>query len=194
MKRDELTGILDFVRRAEGLKSTLRSTWTRTGRQESAAEHSWRLALLALLLRRQYPDLDEMKLLGMCVVHDLGETINGDIPAPEQGEAKAEEERRDMLDLLRPLAEPQRSDVLALWQEYEDGQTPEAKLVKALDKLETLLQQSQGETPPSFDYAFNLHYGEAWTDLDELIREIRAAVDLETENCLLARRCGRAVK
>jgi len=183
---NNIYNILDFLRRAEGLKSTLRTTWMRDGRQESAAEHSWRLALFAMMVGRQYPELDALRIMQLCVVHDLGETINGDIPAPEQTGCKTDEERADMVDLLRPLPEDMQQEMLALWEEYEFMKTPEARLVKALDKLETLVQHTQGENPGIVDYAFNLNYGTKYTELDEFIGEIRAAVDVETECCLLA--------
>ena len=79
-------------------------------------------------------------------------------------------------DLTRTLDEPQRAGILALWQEYEDAATPEAQAVKALDKLETLLQHTQGQNPPDFDYAFNLQYGKRYTDAAPLFAELRALI------------------
>lgn len=182
--------ILDFLRRAEALKSTLRTAWMRSGRQESTAEHSWRLSLFAMLVSQHYPELDGRRILQMCIVHDLGETISGDIPAPQQDGSKAGQERRDMRDLVRPLPQDMRAELMGLWEEYEQAETPEARVVKALDKLETLLQQTQGINPPEFDYAFNLGYGVKYTGLDAVIRELRAAIDEETECCLRGRQNG----
>ncbi len=141
---DSMFGLLDFLRRSEALKSTLRTTWSRNGRQESTAEHSWRLCLMAMLISRQYPELDALRILQLCIIHDLGETINGDISAPEQTGAKDVQEHEDMEDLLRPLPEDVQDELMSLWEEYEYARTPEARLVKAMDKLETLLQQTQG--------------------------------------------------
>jgi putative hydrolase of HD superfamily len=184
--------VVDFLRRAQALKETLRSTWTFTGRQESAAEHSWSLALFAMALLRRYPELDRERILKLCILHDLGEAIHGDIPAPDQALAdKADAERTDLLDLLRPLPGPEREEFLALWEDYEGAGSPEARLVKALDKLETLVQQNHGHTPPDFDYAFNLDYGTRYTGLDGVIRELRAIVDEEIAACMLAREGGR---
>eukprot|EP01031_Cornospumella_fuschlensis_P015070 gene15070-18411_t len=94
----------------------------------------------------------------MCVVHDLGEAINGDIPAIEQGghPDKGAQEREDLLTLTRTLDAGLRDEILALWDDYENAASPEALAVKALDKLETLLQHNQGANPADFDYAFNL--------------------------------------
>lgn len=179
--------ILDFLRRVEGLKSTLRTSWTQSGRQESTAEHSWRLSLFAMLVSRRYPELDALKILKLCVIHDLGETINGDISAPEQVGSKSEQERRDMIDLLRPLPLEMREEFLSLWEDYEYAKSPEARMVKALDKIETLLQHVQGDVADNVDFTFNLGYGTKYTGIDAFIHELRSAVDAETENCLIAR-------
>ena len=185
----ELNGILDFLRAAERLKSTVRSGHTSTGEQESVAEHSWRLCLMALVLRDGFPDVDLARLLSMCIVHDLGEAIGGDVPAPEQarraaaGElgGKSADERRDLLTLLAPLPPTMADRIVALWDDYEAARSPEARLAKALDKLETILQHTQGRNPPDFDYRFNLDYGRRFTEQPPLIAAIRAILDEETE-------------
>ena len=131
---------LRFVREAERLKDTLRSAHTSQGRHESTAEHSWRLALLALALAGERPGLDSERVLGMCLIHDLGEAYEGDIPAVEQTDpaAKAAAERSavDRLTALLPEAAARR--IRSLWEEYEECRTPEARWVKALDKIRAL--------------------------------------------------------
>lgn len=182
-------GILDFLRLAERLKTTMRSAYTTTGRTESTAEHTWRLCLMAMMLAPEFPDVDQGKLLRICIVHDLGEAIGGDIPAPEQArrraggnvEGKAADERRDLETLIAPLPDERRAEVLALWDEYESASTPEARLAKALDKLETILQHTQGLNPPDFDYRFNLGYARQHTEGPPLIAMIRRILDEETE-------------
>lgn len=189
MESAELHGILAFLRAAERLKATDRSAYTSDGRPESAAEHTWRVCLMALVLAPEFPEVDFARLLRICLVHDLGEAVRGDVPAPEQAmrlaedpaARKAEEERRDLLALLEPLPEPRRAEILALWDEYEAAETPEARLAKALDKLETILQHTQGDNPPDFDYRFNLEYGRRYTADHPLIAELRRILDRETE-------------
>ena len=103
----------------------------------------------------------------ICLVHDLGEAVGGDVPAPEQARRRAagvatgkgQDERRDLMTLLGPLPAASREEIVALWDEYEAASTPEARLAKALDKLETIMQHTQGKNPPAFDYRFNLEYG-----------------------------------
>lgn len=183
MDRSELTGILDFLRHAEQLKNMKRASWTSGGEPESVAEHTWRLCLMALLFENGFEGIDFARLIRICVVHDLGEAIGGDIPAPQQAgmEGKAAQERADLLLLLRPLPERLRSEITELWDEYEAASTLEARVAKALDKLETILQHNQGRNPPDFDYRFNLDYGKRYTADDPLIARIRAILDEETE-------------
>jgi putative hydrolase of HD superfamily len=184
-----LAGILEFLRATERLKTTTRSAWTSAGQPESVAEHTWRLCLMALVVAPAFPDVDVGRLLKICVIHDLGETIGGDVPAPEQvrraeagiSAGKAASERRDLLTLLEPLPATLRLEISALWDEYEEARTPEAKLAKALDKLETILQHTQGQNPPGFDYRFNLGYGRQHTEGPPLIAALRQVLDRETE-------------
>ncbi len=175
----DLYAILDFLRRSENLKSTLRTAWTQAGRQESTAEHSWRLSLFTMLICRFFPQLDATKMLRMSIVHDLGEAINGDIPAPAQTAGKADQEREDLLDLLRPLPQDMRRELFELWEEYENAQSAEARVVKALDKFETLLQHAQGATSSQIDYGFDLDYGKKYTGGNDIFDTIRDILDNE---------------
>ena len=179
---DELDGILAFLREAERLKTVTRSGWTSEGERESVAAHTWRLCLMAMLLYGGNTDVDLARLLRMCVVHDLGEALSGDVPAPEQQASapKAGQERADLLRLTAPLPAALQDDILALWDEYEAAATPEARLAKGLDKLETILQHTQGKNPADFDYAFNLDYGRRYTAGDPLLEALRARLDAET--------------
>jgi putative hydrolase of HD superfamily len=185
----DFPGVLDFLRAAERLKSTTRTGYTSGGQQESVAEHTWRLCLMALVLRPAFPEIDFAKLVKICIIHDLGEAIHGDVSAPEQARraaagtlaGKAEQERRDLLELLGPLPVAVRDEITALWDEYEAAESPEAKLAKGLDKLETIMQHNQGLNPADFDYRFNLDYGRKHTADNPIIAELRAMLDRETE-------------
>lgn len=174
---------LEFLRKAERLKGTLRSAHTSSGRAESVAEHSWRLTLLAMTFADQLPDVDLLKLLKICILHDLGEAVDGDIPAPEQSftDSKAGKERNDFLSLVTSLPDHLKSEFVSLWDEYEDGSSQEARAAKALDKLETILQHNQGANPADFDYDFNLDYGREHTSKVPIAAMIRRLLDAETE-------------
>ncbi len=179
----ELERRLEFLRRAERLKDTTRTAFTTEGRQETVAAHTWRLCLMALVFEQQFPDVDFARLVKMCIIHDLGEAISGDIPAihqdPDSG--KSDQERQDLLELLRPLPDDLRDEIVGLWDEYEGASTGEARLAKALDKLETILQHNQGKNPEDFDYRFNLGYGREYTSGDPVIVALRKILDAETE-------------
>jgi putative hydrolase of HD superfamily len=178
---DDLAGTLDFLQRAEALKSTLRNGTTASGRQESTAEHTWRLCLMVMVLADGVEGIDALRLLKMCLVHDLGEAIGGDIPATDPRAAtKTAQERRDLLALTATLPPGRRDEILGLWEEYEAGTSPEAVLAKGFDKLETILQHNQGRNPPGFDYAFNLAYGARHTARHPLTAAIRAVLDEDT--------------
>lgn len=183
MRDEELEGILSFLRATEELKNTLRSSRTSNGRHESTAEHTWRLCLIVLLFEKEYPELNILKLLKICVIHDLGEAISGDIAAVDQVEGvdKGANERRDLQVLIQPLPERLRLEILELWDEYENASSEEAKLAKAFDKIETILQHTQGKNPEDFNYKFNLTYGKKYTDYDALTLAIRALIDKDTK-------------
>ena len=133
---------------------------------------------MALVFHSWFPETDLARLLKICLVHDLGEAIHGDIPAPEQPAAgKSDRERADLVQFLGPLPESVRLEFLGLWDEYEAAATPEARLAKGLDKLETILQHNQGANPPGFDYDFNLEYGRQYTGIHPLLAELRAELD-----------------
>lgn len=182
MTNSEIRTRLSFIREAERLKNVLRSAHTSSGRRESTAEHSWRLCLLVMTLQDLLGPLDVERMLKLCVVHDLGEAIHGDVPATEQDarDDKSAQERRDLLELTRMLSPALQAEFFALWEEYECASTREARIVKALDKIETIIQHNQGANPAGFDYAFNLQYGLRLADEHPVVAALRALVDRDT--------------
>lgn len=183
MDATDLAGILEFLRAAEKLKDTTRTSWTSSGKRETVAAHTWRLCLMSLLLEKSFPGINTAKLIKICIIHDLGEAIGGDISAVEQQHrpAKAVQERADLQKLLSPLPPYLREEIAALWDEYEAATSREARIAKALDKLETIMQHNQGRNPPDFDYRFNLDYGKQYTVGEPLIEAVREVLDRETE-------------
>jgi putative hydrolase of HD superfamily len=182
MLGDEIERVLTFLRAAERLKTVMRSGWTSEGQRESVAEHTWRLCLMAMLLYGRMPGIDLARLLKMCLIHDLGEAIGGDVPAPAQqaDKSKAGQERSDLLQLIAPLPLDLRGEIVELWDDYEAAASPEAKVAKGLDKLETILQHNQGKNPAGFDYSFNLDYGSRFTSADAIMSAVRKRLDQET--------------
>ena len=183
MGQERIMNILAFLRKAENLKNTLRSAHTTNGRQESTAEHSWRLSLLVLVFARDFEGINIERLLKLAIVHDLGEAVCGDIPAVHQSGIanKSILEREAMSNLCVDLPVDLQAELLDLWDEYEGGRSPESRIIKGLDKIETIIQHNQGKNPETFDYAFNLGYGQEYMDSHPLLRQIRYFLDEETK-------------
>lgn len=182
MSPTDLQGCLAFLREAERLKSVLRSAHSSSGRPESTAEHSWRLCLMAMVFADEFAGLDMARLLKLCVLHDLGEALHGDVPAVEQAQnpGKSAQERTDLQALMQSVPGPLFAHFMELWEEYENAGSPEARIVKGLDKLETILQHNQGANPADFDYAFNLDYGKKYMGAHPLLGQIRDLLDADT--------------
>lgn len=176
-------GIFEFLRIVENMKNVERFAFTSSGKRESVAEHSWRLALLTFLVSSRIENVNTEKLLVLALIHDLGETCCGDIPATMQTlhDGKAECERMCMQRLCAWLPDGVGDDLFVLWDEYENGSSLEALIVKGLDKIETLAQNVQGLNPDSFDYEFNLNYAKKHTDAHQILKKMRGIVDSETE-------------
>ncbi|HEX8449029.1 MAG TPA: HD domain-containing protein, partial [Allosphingosinicella sp.] len=118
---ERLEGVIDFLQSASALKDTLRTGRTASGRRESTADHSWRLCLLAMLLAEDLDGVDLVRLLQLCLVHDLAEALTGDVPAPVQaaGDGRKERERDALRRLCAPLPEDLRRRIEDLCAEYD---------------------------------------------------------------------------
>ena len=152
---------IDFLHLAERLKDNTRHSTTSQGRPESVAEHSWRVALMAMLLSGEAEGVDLNKVLRMCVIHDLGEAITGDIPSFWKTEADTAKEDKEVFALAESLPEPVRSEWKELFAEMIEMKTPEARVYKALDKLEAVLQHNEAplSTWIPLEYELNQTYG-----------------------------------
>jgi putative hydrolase of HD superfamily len=176
-----LEGIIAFLQSASALKDTLRTGRTASGRQESTADHSWRLCLLVMLLADDLEGIDLVHLLQLCIVHDLAEAVTGDVPAPCQAAAdgRKEREREALRELCTSLPKELQQRIEALCAEYEAGCSSESLMARGLDKIETMLQHLIGANPAGFDYQFNLTYGRQITDRHPLLRQLRSSLDVK---------------
>jgi putative hydrolase of HD superfamily len=182
VKELELEKYIAFIEETEKLKSVVRTAWSSNGRRESTAEHSWRLALMAGVMKEYYPELDLAKIIMMSLIHDIGEIYEGDISAalcPDPDDKYAMEFRAAK-SVFALLPERQANQMMDLWIEYNNNSTPEAKLVKALDKAETIIQHNQGDNPSDFDYQFNLGYGKEYFKNNEMLEQLRVIIDEKT--------------
>jgi len=166
---------VDFLNQIEKLKCNTRHSWSSCGRQESVAEHSWRLAVMAMLCADEYPELDINKVIKMCLIHDFGEAITGDIPSFWKTKHHEAEENIAVAHLLSMLPATHADELTQLFAEMNEMQTPEAKLYKALDNLEGVL--SHNEAPISTwierEYTENLTYGEQNCEWSEWTKQLR---------------------
>ena len=182
---------LEILHLAERLKDTPRHCTTTNGRPESVAEHSWRVSLMASLLRHEFPDLDMDKVVNMCLIHDLGECFTGDIPAFVKTDADRKTEDALLEQWVKSLPEELSADISALYKEMEAQETAEAKLYKALDKLEALIQHnesplstwSENEYELNKTYAFETVSFSKWlTDLrEEILKDTIGKIEKESE-------------
>ena len=115
--------ILDFLHIAERLKDNTRHCCSSNRRPESVAEHSWRVSLLAMLLEDEIKDVDFSKIIRMCIIHDLGEAITGDIPVFWKTKGDSDHEDDMIEQLLDTLPEPQQSRFRDLFAEMHAQET-----------------------------------------------------------------------
>ncbi|MEB8805537.1 HD domain-containing protein [Bacillus cereus] len=183
-QNSDLQNIISFVKELEHLKNTLRTAWTKDNRQESVAEHSWRLAIFSLVLEDHFLNMDFNTIIRMCLIHDLGEAYEGDTPAilNINKQEKLQQESQSISKLTASLSENTRNKIFELWEEYNKGETEEAKLVKALDKMETIIQHNQGYTPLDFNHEFNVTYGKEFSLHNPIIKILRNYIENETKN------------
>ncbi|SCW70004.1 putative hydrolases of HD superfamily [Ruminococcaceae bacterium YRB3002] len=169
---------LEILHIAERLKDTPRHCTTSKGRTESVAEHSWRVSLMALLLRHEFPDLDTDKIINMCLIHDLGECFTGDIPAFVKTDADRVAEDSLLEQWVRSLPDEISSDLAALYREMDAQETNEAKVYKALDKLEALIQHNESpiSTWSDNEYELNKTYAFDTVAFSEWLTELRETI------------------
>ena len=153
----EAREFLEILHVAERLKDTPRRCTTSQGRTESVAEHSWRISLMAFLLGSEFPDLDMDRVTRMCLIHDLGECFTGDIPTFLKTDADRETEESLLDRWVHSFPELLAREMSALYREMDAQQTGEAKLYKALDKLEALIQHNESPLDTWSENEFELN-------------------------------------
>ena len=114
---------LDIMTVAEKLKDATRHCYTSGGRRESVAEHCWRAALMAYLMKDHFPEADMDKVIRMCLIHDIGEAFTGDIPVFYKTEADEDKEERVLEAWVKTLPAPFNTEMQALYDEMEEHQT-----------------------------------------------------------------------
>lgn len=180
---------LEILHVAERLKDTPRHCTTTKGRTESVAEHSWRMSLMAFLLKGQFPELDMGKVVDMCLIHDLGECFTGDIPTFIKTDGDRETEDTLLARWVAALPKEVSERMTALYREMDAQETPEAKVYKSLDKLEAVIQHnesplstwSENEYELNKTYAFDTVAFSDWLTAlrEEILRDTLEKIETE---------------
>ena len=169
---------IEFLNAVEKLKCNTRHSWTSSGRQESVAEHSWRLAVMAMLCADEYPNVDINKVIKMCLIHDFGEAITGDIPAFLKSKKDEVEEESAIEKLISLLPYNTRDEIKLLFSEMKEMCTNEAKLYKSLDNIEALISHNEADISTWLprEYEENLTYGQKNSEWSDWTRELREVI------------------
>lgn len=172
---------------AERLKDATRHCYTSGGRRESVAEHSWRITLMAYLVSDEFPEANLEKLMKMCLIHDLGEAFTGDIPTFEKSEKDEEKEASLLNEWVMQLPEPFASEMQELYREMEERKTLEARIYKALDNLEALIQHNETDISTWIPLEYNLQmtYGNDKVQFSDYLTQLRDQVR-EDSKCKIA--------
>jgi len=143
--------ILSFFYQAERLKSTMRFSEEPEALRDSSAAHSWKLTLMVMIMADELKlEINVEKAIRMAIIHDLAESITGDIDhiLIVQGkifkEDKRKAEEQAMNKIKKSLPKEIGQDIYDLWQEFEKGLTKEARFVNALDKIEAMVRFLEG--------------------------------------------------
>ena len=174
--------LIVFLGILERLKCNTRHSWTSTGRHETVASHSWRLCALAYLLRDEIPEADMDRVLAMCLLHDLGEAVTGDIPSFEKSGADEATEAGAVRNMLAMLPPAKQAGLSALFDEMDALATPEARVFKALDKLEAVLQHNEAplSTWLPLEYDLQQTYGVMEAEAFPYLKALRAQMLSDT--------------
>ena len=175
--------LIEIMHLAEKLKNATRHSDTSGGRRESVAEHSWRAALMAFFLADAFPEADMDKVIQMCLIHDLGEAFTGDIPTFEKTKADEEKETRALIDWVRSLPAPFAERMEELYREMDARETTEAKIYKAIDGMEAVIQHNEAalDTWLPLEYDMNLTYAQDKVAFSPYLAALRTEIRRETE-------------
>lgn len=170
--------IIKILKTASQLKQNTRHSWLANGRRESVAEHCWRLSIFAYFMKDEFPDVDIDKVIKMCLFHDMGEAFTGDIPSFLKSEVDEEKESSILNEWVKSLPSPYKDELSIIYKEIEEQRTQEAKLFKALDKLEAAISHNEADlsTWIELEYELNPVYGKEESQFSQYTKELQNQV------------------
>ena len=176
--------LLDFMHVTERLKCNVRHSRTTDGRRESVAEHTYRLCVFAWLVKDEFPECDMDKVMKMCLFHDLGEAVTGDIPAFVKTDDDRKVEGHAISSVTAMLPEKEQKELEQLFQELDEARTMEAKIVHALDKMEALIQHNEAdiETWLPLEYELQMTYGQKECKAAPYLEKLREVIRQDSVN------------
>ena len=185
MQPDNLLKQIDFIKEIDKIKYIQRKTKLfNSDRCENDAEHSWHLAMMALVLAEHSDKpIDMLKVLKMVLIHDIVEIDAGDtfIYDTQKNHTNTEQELIAAKRIFGMLPEGQAQEFIEIWKEFEDGVTDEARFAKTLDRFEPLLQNASNNGGTWTE--FNVDYQQVY-DKKKTIKEGSAAIWNYAENLL----------
>ncbi|QIB68529.1 HD domain-containing protein [Aminipila butyrica] len=178
----EARKLLEALLVAEKLKDTTRHCYTSKGRQESVAEHSWMMTLMAFFMKDEFPEADMDKVIRMCIIHDLGECFTGDIPTFEKNQGHEQTEEKLLYSWIHSLPKKYETEMSELYEEMAVRKTVEAQIYKAIDSLEALIQHnlSHLSTWIPKEFELNLTYADDKVEFSDYLKSLRQAVREDT--------------
>ncbi|MDO4466051.1 MAG: HD domain-containing protein [Bacillota bacterium] len=174
--------VLEILKIAERLKDTTRHCYTSKGRHESVAEHTWMMSLIAFLIKEEFPEADMNKVLHMIIIHDLGEAFTGDIPVFEKNNAHEKKEEDLLMNWLETLEPYKQKEMVSLLEEMKERKTLEAKIFKAIDSLEALIQHNLSSLDTWIPLEYDLQKEYAWdrVEFSSYFKELREEILKDT--------------
>ena len=175
--------LLNILQVAGRLKDTTRHCYSPLGRHESVAEHSWRISLMAYLIADEFPEADMNKVIKMCLIHDLGECFTGDIPTFDKTDADRVTEEQLLNSWVQTLPAETKQEFSALLAEMNALETVEAKIYKALDKMEAVIQHNESDisTWLPLEYDLQLRYGAENVKFSPWFQSLKSEIDSWTK-------------
>lgn len=187
--QQQISSILKVLTLAERLKFELRHSYTSSGRQESVAEHAWRMSLMAVLIEPLLKQkVDTTRLLKMIIIHDLVEAEAGDVSAldvlrdPTIRFKKADKEKKAIENLRLQLENTNGQEIYELFYEFEEKNTYESKVANALDKLEVQLQHNHADFSTWEEIEYDMSYMmDKHVLFDETLFELKRQIEDSAE-------------